>query len=306
MCVCVHTIRVMRAVCRVLQLPRVHTLCYIAAFGLPLCAEGMRGYFAGVTVAMAQSPPSNAMYFFVYEALKSLGLRITGGEHEPLVFFLAGSASECASSLVFVPLEVTKARLQLGTNPNRATGGIVSATTNYRSFPAAMAAIYRESGFAGLTAGWRANLILDATFSGTQLLLYELTKRAVIRRNKAAMEAGGVGAGQVLAPEDYAPTTGQTLAVGCIAGGLAAAATNPLDVVASRLMCQDASRGFGTGFRSVFASMWKEGAVALWRGALPRVTQIAPLSAISFTVYETVRKYLGSSGILRNAAVGDV
>jgi len=232
---------------------------------------------------VAQSPPANAAYFFTYEALKRVGLSATGGSYDAAVFFIAGALSELSSSLVFVPFDVVKSRLQLGANPSRATGGLVAATTNYASLPAALAGIYREAGVRGLTAGWGAGLLLDSTFSGTQFLLYELAKRTVRRARRRD------------------PTPAETLACGCLAGGLAAAVTNPLDVVASRLQCQDAARRYGINFATVLGATIREGPVALWRGSLPRVMQIAPLSALSFTVYEGMRRYLKDTALFRPA-----
>ena len=47
-----------------------------------------------------------------------------------------------------------------------------------------------------------------------------------------------------------------------------------------------------------------EGPVALWRGALPRVAYMAPLTAISFTVYEAVRSVLKETPMFRDAGAG--
>lgn len=247
-------------------------------------AEGIRGYFAGVSATITQSPPANAAYFFTYETLKAAGYRLAGGNaaYEPAIFFVAGGLSELASSLCFVPFDVVKSRLQLGTNPARATGGIVAAQHNFPSLGAALTGIYRESGVRGLTAGWSSGLMLDSTFSGTQFLLYELAKRGVRRARRRD------------------PTTAETLACGCVSGGFAAAITNPLDVVTSRLQCQDAARGYGTTFSTVLRATVAEGPVALWRGTVPRVAQIAPLSALSFAVYEAMRRHLKDTALFRD------
>jgi solute carrier family 25 S-adenosylmethionine transporter 26 len=236
-----------------------------------------------VSATVAQSPPANASYFLTYEMLKKYALNVTNGEYPAAVFFLAGGLSELVSSLFFVPFDVVKSRLQLGENPNRATGGIVSATKNFSSLPAAMRGIYKESGVRGLTAGWGAGLLLDMSFSGTQFLLYEQFKRMVKRKVKRD------------------PTAMETLLCGCVSGGIAAAITNPLDVIVSRIQCQDANRGYGTKMSTVFKATVAEGPIALWRGTLPRVAQIAPLSALSFAVYETMRRYLKDTALFREA-----
>ena len=85
---------------------------------------------------------------------------------------------------------------------------------------------------------------------------------------------------------------------------VAAALTNPFDVVTSRLMVQDGRRGYGGGASMaglLAATLREEGAAALWRGTLPRVAQVAPLSAIAFAVFEGMRGWLAASGVLRGS-----
>ncbi len=60
------------------------------------------------------------------------------------VHFLAGGVAEFCSSILFVPFDVVRSRLQLGCNPNRATGGLVPDTRNYPSISAALSSIWRK------------------------------------------------------------------------------------------------------------------------------------------------------------------
>jgi solute carrier family 25 S-adenosylmethionine transporter 26 len=222
-----------------------------------------------------------------YEYAKEWGLRATGGENKDAVYFAAGASSELFASLVFVPLEVVKSRLQLGDNPRRATGGVVASETNFPSIRAALRGIYAERGVAGLTAGWKAGFVQDVVFSALQFVVYENTKAAFERRS-------GRPASSV-----------ELLVCGGLGGGLAAAVTNPFDVVTSRLMVQDSRAGYGQTMMSVASATAREGPGALWRGTLPRVAQIAPLSAIAFAVYEGLRGWFKTSGVLRGAAEGE-
>jgi hypothetical protein len=43
---------------------------------------------------------------------------------------------------------------------------------------------------------------------------------------------------------------------------------------------------FGHGWIGCLRETWREGAVAFWRGTLPRVCHITPLAAVQFGVYE--------------------
>lgn len=285
---------------------------FAGAFSLILRQEGLRGYFAGIRATLAQSPPSTAVYFYTYESAKAFGLHLTEGRNPDAVYFCAGAASELFASLVFVPLEVVKSRMQLGENPNRATGGVVSSTTNFKTVREALVEIYKERGLSGLTAGWKSGLVQDIVFSATQFLFYENLKiwRLQSRRKevRGENESGNVSATNISTNHSHKISTDSTslpyydtLLCGCISGGIAAALTNPLDVVTSRLMVQDGRGGYGGSglFTMLKAILTKEGPSVLWRGTLPRVAQTAPLSAISFAVYEAMKAYLSKSEVLR-------
>jgi len=270
------------------------------AAGLILRQEGPRGLMAGLSATVASSIPSAAAFWTSYEFLKTRLLERTGHQYVPLVHFVSGSLSEVFASLLVAPLEVAKARLQLGANPSRATGGLMPATENFPSLRATLAGVYRERGFRGLYAGWKAVLILDCCYSGTQFATFEFVKATL---EGSSSGGGGGGAeldalprGEVRGAEaGSALSVGQTLLAGCCAGAIAAVVTNPLDVVAVRTVVQSGGAAFGgTSFRGVIAAALAEGPVALWRGTLPRVAQMAPSAAIFFGVYETARALLGS------------
>lgn len=260
---------------------------FTGAVRLIYVQEGVRGYFAGLSATIVASPPATAVYFWTYEWAKRVGFSLTGGKYETAVFFTAGAVSELASSVLFVPLEVVKSRLQLGANPARATGGTLQDSVNFRGISHALRGIYREGGWPALMVGWKSGLIQDMCFSATQFLLYENLK-------------------QIMA-EGRPMRTHETLLAGCISGGIAAAVTNPLDVITSRLMVQDfRRRSYGHDMTSVFKTTVAEGPIGLWRGTLPRVAQIAPLSALAFAVYEGMRTYLADTALFRGSPAAAV
>ena len=123
------------------------------------------------------------------------------------------------------------------------------------------------------------------SFSATQFMLYEMFKDAVRKRQ------GGRD-----------PSSAQTLAIGCASGGTAALLTNPLDVITTRLLVEGGAGGYGGSMWAVTRNAIAEGPVSLWRGALPRVAYMAPLTAVSFTVYEAVRALLKDSPLFRHLA----
>jgi Mitochondrial carrier protein len=273
--------------------------------------EGAKAFTAGISATVLLSLPSNAVYFASYEFAKATGLKIAGKNKEgndSFIYFFAGAFSELTTSLLFVPLENVKARLQLGQNPNQATGGVVAHHTNYQSVRHAFYGIYKERGFRGLTSGWHTGLLQDICFSATQFLCYESMKNYLLnRRRKQNSSAGSPSSSSSLASADLsssslsdshgedqeATTTGENLFSGFVAGGIAAGLTNPIDVITTRLMIQDRDGKFGQGAIQVLKTTLSESPFALWRGALPRMIQIAPLMAIQFSLYEYFKGLLG-------------
>eukprot|EP00750_Incisomonas_marina_P025304 INCI5373.1.p1 GENE.INCI5373.1~~INCI5373.1.p1 ORF type:complete len:575 (-),score=74.60 INCI5373.1:1101-2720(-) len=222
-----------------------HSGTMIGAMYRIVSLEGWRALYAGVPATLIGAIPSTALYFSAYEAAKRFGeasyndfadaaQAATGVRPDnemvylPAVYFTAGAFGELASSSVYVPFEVVKSRLQMGANPHLSSGGWIRNQTNYRSTFDAFSLIWQGEGIRGLYSGWRANIVLDCCFAGTQFLLYELLKQRMQR------ERARLGASE---PDSPLPL-GPTFLIGALAGGVAAVLTNPLEVVVTRLMVQ--------------------------------------------------------------------
>jgi solute carrier family 25 S-adenosylmethionine transporter 26 len=92
---------------------------------------------------------------------------------------------------------------------------------------------------------------------------------------------------------DRQPSTLEDLFMGGFAGAAAAAATTPLDVVKTRMMCSASSRPTLLGAaRSVLAE--GEGAKAFFRGVGPRALSNGLNSAVFFCFFEAIRRVSGS------------
>lgn len=83
---------------------------------------------------------------------------------------------------------------------------------------------------------------------------------------------------------------------GFIAGGLAAAATTPFDVVKTRHQIAAGSSGHSSARRSVLGTLRavyaQEGWEGLFRGVKPRAYRAAPACAIVISVYELLKDWL--------------
>ena len=85
------------------------------------------------------------------------------------------------------------------------------------------------------------------------------------------------------------PSTEENLVLGALSGMTAAIIMTPVDVVKTRLM----TGGATTGIVGTFSAILKdEGAATLMKGVVPRVLFLAPLAALTLSLYEAFAKQL--------------
>ncbi|KAM0321706.1 hypothetical protein ACHAQA_009945 [Verticillium albo-atrum] len=179
--------------------------------------EGVRrGLYGGWKPALGGSFPGTMMFFGTYEWSKRV--LIDRGVPHHLAYFSAGFLGDLASSIVYVPSEVLKTRLQL---QGRFNNPYFRSGYNYRGTTDAVRTIVRKEGPAALFYGYKATLYRDLPFSALQLMFWEQF-HAWAREYKGSREVG--------VPLE--------LLTGGLAGGLAGIVTCPLDVVKTRLQTQ--------------------------------------------------------------------
>lgn len=129
-----------------------------------------------------------------------------------------GFLGDLAASVVYVPSEVLKTRLQLQgryNNPHFNSG------YNYRSTVDAARTIVRSEGVPALFHGYQATLYRDLPFSALQFMFWEQFREWAVQW-KGSRDLG--------TPLDFL--------TGAAGGGLAGVITCPLDVVKTRLQTQ--------------------------------------------------------------------
>ena len=138
---------------------------------------------------------------------------VLGGESETsnaITHMIAASFGELASCVIRVPVEVVKQRTQ---------------TMSQRSSLSAFKAILSsptESAFRGLYRGFGITVMREIPFTMIQFPLYESMKRWQARRlGKEKVNAFEAGI------------------CGCVAGGIGAGITTPLDVLKTRIMLME-------------------------------------------------------------------
>lgn len=225
-----------------------------------LRAGGGRALYAGVWGNLAGVAPASAIFMAVYEPVKQ-AVTAAAGEGRSFLGPLAGGvAAGLASSVVRVPTEVVKQRMQTG---------------EFRHALTALGTIARTEGARGLFAGYGSFLLRDLPFDAIEFLAYEQIKkgyRSGVLRNERELNSA------------------EFSVAGAVAGSFTGLATTPLDVLKTRLMTQGASgeyRGVADCFSKIVRT---EGWGALFRGWEPRVLWIGVGGSIFFSVLEASKK----------------
>ncbi|KIV83360.1 hypothetical protein PV11_05392 [Exophiala sideris] len=179
--------------------------------------EGIRrGLYGGFTAAMLGSFPGTVVFFGAYEYCKRHML--DGGVAPSIAYLASGFIADLVASVVYVPSEVLKTRLQL---QGRYNNPFFNSGYNYKSTWDAAKTIARTEGFGALYSGYKATIVRDLPFSALQFAFYEQERR--LAQNWTGEQEIGLGFEVLTAVS---------------AGGIAGVMTCPLDVVKTRTQTQ--------------------------------------------------------------------
>ncbi|KAJ5238748.1 hypothetical protein N7468_003367 [Penicillium chermesinum] len=176
----------------------------------------LRGLYGGVIPAFLGSFPGTVIFFGVYEFTKRQML--DRGVNPNIAYLSGGFFADLGASIVYVPSEVLKTRLQLQgryNNPHFQSG------YNYRGTSDAFRTIIRQEGVSALFHGYNATIFRDLPFSALQFAFYEQ------ERDMAKQWVGQRDIG-----------LGLEILTAATAGGMAGVITCPLDVVKTRIQTQ--------------------------------------------------------------------
>jgi len=232
--------------------------------------------YRGLSASLLGAAPLSLVYMPTYElcthTLKSV--TANSGGLRPPISQLASVATGVICAAVRVPMSVIKSRVQTGVSRTP-----LEATTS----------ALRSRGFRGLYVGLKATCVVDVSYA-----LVQFTALEKLRVFGIAMNDG------------RALNTAQDAAVGLVTGALTATVTEPLDIIRTRIQTQKqfpSAAGGGAsvggtdfGYHGLVDGMRKalqqEGALALWRGLLPKLLLKSVGSSIWYSVYMAVRKHL--------------
>ncbi|KAF5480723.1 hypothetical protein F2P56_001447 [Juglans regia] len=219
----------------------------------------LKGLYSGLAGNLAGVLPASAVFVGVYEPAKQKLLKMFPENLSAAAHFTAGAIGGIAASLIRVPTEVVKQRMQTG---------------QFTSAPDAVRLIVSKEGFKGLYAGYGSFLLRDLPFDAIQFCIYEQLRigyKAAAKRDLNDPENALIGA---------------------FAGVLTGAITTPLDVIKTRLMIQGSANQYKGVFDCVQTIVREEGPPALLKGIGPRVLWIGIGGSIFFGVLESTKRSL--------------
>ncbi|KAJ5091115.1 hypothetical protein NUU61_005985 [Penicillium alfredii] len=208
---------------------------------------------------------------------------MAGGEHlkdegTRRQVVLAGGTAGLISRFCIAPLDVVKIRLQLqihslsDPDSHRSVRGPI-----YKGTLSTMRAIVRQEGITGL---WKGNIpaeMMYVCYGAVQFTAYRSTTQALALLHPYRL-----------------PPSAESFVSGAVAGGLATAATYPLDLLRTRFAAQGPDRIYHSLRASVADIARYEGMPGFFRGCSAAVAQIVPYMGLFFTTYEALRPAMAS------------
>eukprot|EP00884_Botryococcus_braunii_P006887 jgi/Botrbrau1/1619/Bobra.0185s0034.1 len=220
---------------------------------------GGKALYAGVWGNLAGVAPASALFMAVYEPVKRYVIEALPPDKEFVGALVGGASAGLASSIVRVPTEVVKQRMQAG---------------EFKGALQAVSQIVRKEGLHGLFAGYNSFLLRDLPFDAIEFVAYEQLKSSY----------------KLLLPahRDLQPL--EVSVIGAVAGAITGLLTTPLDVMKTRLMTQGSSKQYSGLLDCATKIARNEGLGTFLKGWEPRVLWIGVGGSIFFTALELSKK----------------
>eukprot|EP01095_Lingulamoeba_sp_RSL-Kostka_P001137 TRINITY_DN115_c4_g1_i1.p1 TRINITY_DN115_c4_g1~~TRINITY_DN115_c4_g1_i1.p1 ORF type:complete len:352 (+),score=54.93 TRINITY_DN115_c4_g1_i1:98-1153(+) len=259
--------------------------------------EGMRGFYKGFGATVAGAIPADILFYGTYEFSKNVLQKSfiklqkvfpnsvyfrNISNVDPLIHMFCGGLAEVTSAIIWIPYDIVAQKLMVQGNLK---------DPKYKNAYQVFRSVLKHDGIRGLYRGSFATLLTFGSESAFRWAIYEYTrKRAYRYYNKISKKP--VKQSNII-----------HIICGTFSGGLAALITNPIDVIKTKLQVQDYYSKHDIKEKNLLRPKYKstlsmakgilkeEGILAFSKGVLPRVLYSAPVYALTFFLYETVKKY---------------
>ena len=220
--------------------------------------EGLGSLWSGLSPTLVLAVPTTVIYFTAYEYLKlKLVQTVTQRQAEnymTAISLASGGLARTLACVIVNPLELIRTKMQ-------------SQKMAFGEVRKALEITVKSEGKVGLWKGVSASLMRDVPFSAIYWPCYEY-----------------------LRPSEY--NFSQICVAGAVAGSVASAATNPMDVIKTRIQIQLGENGVKMSNSQVVQEIIQShGIKGLWAGLTPRLLKVAPACAIMISSYEYCKRF---------------
>ncbi|KAF5739778.1 hypothetical protein HS088_TW12G00988 [Tripterygium wilfordii] len=235
-------------------------------------AEGVNALFSGVSATVLRQTLYSTTRMGLYDVLKQKWTD-KDSKNMPLARKIAaGLIAGGIGAAVGNPADVAMVRMQ-------ADGRLpVAQRSNYNSV---IDAITRMSKQEGITSLWRGSTLTvnrAMIVTASQLATYDQVKESILEKG---VMADGLGT---------------HVTASFAAGFVAAVASNPVDVIKTRVMNMKVEPGMAPPYNGALDCAMKtvkaEGLMALYKGFIPTISRQGPFTVVLFVTLEQVRKLL--------------
>ncbi|XP_041000676.1 mitochondrial uncoupling protein 5-like [Juglans microcarpa x Juglans regia] len=234
--------------------------------------EGVGALFSGVSATILRQTLYSTTRMGLYDILKKKWTDPNSGTLPLASKISAGLIAGAIGAAVGNPADVAMVRMQ-------ADGRLpLAQRRNYTSVVDAINRMARQEGIASLWRGSSMTINRAMLVTASQLASYDQIKEMILE--KGVMKDG----------------LGTHVTASFSAGFVAAVASNPVDVIKTRVMNMKVEAGAEAPYSGALDCALKtvraEGPLALYKGFVPTISRQGPFTVVLFVTLEQVRKLL--------------
>lgn len=232
--------------------------------------EGVAALFSGVSATVLRQTLYSTTRMGLYDVLKQKWTDPHSNKMPLERKIVAGLVAGAVGAAVGNPADVAMVRMQ-------ADGRLpVAQRRNYKSVVDAIGQMAKNEGVASLWRGSSLTVNRAMLVTASQLASYDQIKESILERG--LMKDG----------------LGTHVTASFAAGFVAAVASNPVDVIKTRVMNMKVEPGMAPPYKGALDCALKtikaEGPLALYKGFIPTISRQGPFTVVLFVTLEQVRK----------------